>query len=113
MEIDNQYLCGRCNKNFRDAYNLRQHQNRKTPCERRPEPLAAHSCNRCHRVFGTKSHLTRHTKICKVGPDLPIEQAPLFEDDHLLFVPDIDAAHIIDELMAKIARLEAQLGRTN
>ena len=57
------YNCIKCNKNFRDAFNLKRHINH---CR---GDLDNNECNFCHKIFSSRQSLCNHNKICNVGLD--------------------------------------------
>jgi len=78
--------CERCNKDFRDQYNLTSHQSKKNKCKFfevkkviQPEPekinnvKKCYSCQFCFKTFFNTQSLTRHYNCCKSQDD-PIRQ---------------------------------------
>ena len=65
--------CSKCEKKFRDAYALRRHQTRKTPCTPildtgAVDAAKAHICKYCGRDFATRPSLVRHMRqYCKIA----------------------------------------------
>jgi hypothetical protein len=93
--------CQNCHKTFRDAYNLRRHQSRTSPCEVKVEiHEASISCQYCDKHFTSKQSLNRHIRqICK-------------KDENSEFSTDISeqpSAEIISGLQAQIEELTSLL----
>ncbi len=64
--------CENCGGEFRDAYALQRHKNRKTPCVSAanpdPSPEKGFSCKYCQRRFATKPSMARHIRqFCKLA----------------------------------------------
>ena len=64
--------CPNCSKSFRDAYAIKRHLARKTPCtpiiETATSADKAHTCRYCGRMFATRPSMVRHTRqYCKIA----------------------------------------------
>lgn len=74
------FQCIKCNKEFKTKQNLKNHLNKKIPCDRKLE------CNRCKKIFDTNQHLKQHLNrktSCQVI-ELQQENALLKKDNEIL-----------------------------
>ena len=56
MSTSKKHVCKKCKKKFTTESNLKQHLNRKTPCDKKKE----YSCDKCKSSFTNKTDYTRH-----------------------------------------------------
>jgi hypothetical protein len=99
--------CSKCGKEFRDAYSLRRHEARKTPCapileKLEPEQNKAHTCRYCRRSFASKPSAARHMRqYCKIANS----------DEGMEKLLEHTMQRQMQTLTAQNAALQAQVGR--
>lgn len=67
MIMASQYLCNKCNKDFKIKGNYTFHINRKTPCIK-VDPINL-TCEKCNHLFSTSTNLTKHCRSSKCGKE--------------------------------------------
>ena len=71
--MSSQYICNKCNKDFKIKGNYTFHINRKTPCIK-ADPINL-TCEKCNHVFSTATNLSKHCRSSKCGKaSLSIEE---------------------------------------
>ena len=67
MIMSSQYVCNKCNKDFKIKGNYTFHINRKTPCVKLDSINL--NCKKCNHVFSTSTNLTKHFRYSKCGKE--------------------------------------------
>jgi uncharacterized Zn-finger protein len=59
------FICGKCNKKFKNQYTLKTHMDTSKSCGK-DECKEKYKCNNCTYKTGLKNSLQDHIKICKI-----------------------------------------------
>ena len=69
--MDNNFICNKCNKNFKKKWLLTYHQNKKIPCDK---VIASNKCVHCNKELSKKTKMSIHLKNCKVYNEYELKQ---------------------------------------
>jgi hypothetical protein len=94
------HACQKCEKTFRDAYELRRHLKRKTPCVPSSVPVVKNGnpdnvCKFCGKSYASIYSLRRHQRNCNMATDQQLMMKIVLQQDE------------------KIAELEAKLAEVS